>query len=260
MKLKALLLTSCMLLQPSLANSQEVTAAVAASDPSLLVIEFGPKVQIFTEAQRLSVILQLLPNTADIYWPTAQLYNAKAPELAEVENSRQQLAEQLRLLTLRAADNALLSQQLMALRQQILSWRLAKPLHEIIRPASVETSVQFNPNIGPGHYVLSGARRSNAVTFLGLGGEFFAQYQGGAPAYQYLDALERNRLALPEYFYVARANMPLQTIPVASWNRSEQPLQPGDLVFVPLPDDVLSDYGETFNMQLLELVRYRVMP
>lgn len=260
MKFKALVFFSAVLLQPSVSHSQEVIAEVAASDPSLVVIEFGSKVQIFGEAQRLSLVLQLLPNTADIYWPTVQLYNAKAPELAEVENSRQQLAEQLRLLTVQAADDSMLSQQLMALRQQILSWRLAKPLHEIIRPASAETTEQFNPNIGPGHYVLSGARRSNAVTFLGLGGEFFAQYQGGSPAYQYLDALERNRLALPEYFYVVRANVPLQTIPVASWNRSEQSLQPGDLVFVPLPDDVLGDYSETFNMQLLELVRYRVMP
>lgn len=260
MKFKALVFFSAVLLQPSVSHSQEVIAEVAASDPSLVVIEFGSKVQIFGEAQRLSLVLQLLPNTADIYWPTVQLYDAKAAEISAMEQKRSELAEQLRLLTLQAADNSMLSQQLMALRQQILSWRLGKPLHEIIRPASAETSVQFNPNIGPGHYVLSGARRSNAVTFLGLGGEFFAEYQGGSPAYQYLDALERNRLALPEYFYVVRANVPLQTIPVASWNRSEQPLQPGDLVFVPLPDDVLGDYSETFNMQLLDLVRYRVMP
>lgn len=260
MKFNALVLFSALMLQPSVGHNQEVTAAMAAADPSLVVIEFGPKVQIFGEAQRLSLVLQLLPNTADVYWPTAQLYDAKAPELATVEQSRTQIAEQLRLLTLQAADDTLLSQQLMALRQQILSWRLAKPLHEIIRPASAETIAEFNPNIGPGHYILSGARRSNSVSLLGLGGEFFTQFQAGAPAYQYLDALERNRLALPEYFYVVRANMPLQTIPVASWNRSEQPLQPGDLVFVPLPDDVLGDYSETFNMQLLDLVRYRVMP
>lgn len=260
MTIKAWVLSLALAVQPALLQAQEVSASVAASDPTLVVLEFGPKVQIFSEAQRLSLILQLLPNTADVYWPTAQLYDAKASELTSVEQKRAELAEQLRLLTLQAADEPMLSQQLMALRNQLLNWRLAKPLGEVVRPAMAETTDAFNPQLTPGHYILSAAKRSNAVTFLGLGGEFYAEYQSGAPAYVYLDALERNRIELPEYFYVVRANMPLQTIPVASWNRSEQPLQPGDLVVVPVPDDVLGDYSETFNMQLLELTRYRVMP
>lgn len=260
MKFSPLVVACLMSLQSIVGQAQEITAEMAASDPSLVVIEYGTKVQVFADPQRLSLVLQLLPNTGDVYWPTAQLYDAKAPELATVEQRRSELAEQLRLLTLQAAGDSVLAQQYMALRNQLQHWRLAKPYHEVIRPASAETTAAFNPQLTPGHYILAAAKRNNAVMFVGLGGDFYTEYQSGAPAYAYLDALERNRLPQSEVFYVLRANTPVQQIPVADWNRSEQPLQPGDLVFVPLPDEVLGDYSETFNMQLLELMSYRVMP
>jgi hypothetical protein len=50
----------------------------------------------------------------------------------------------------------------------------------------------------------------------------------------------------------------VKVIPVASWNRNEQALAPGSLIFLPLPNWVLADIAPELNQQLLKVLLHRV--
>lgn len=212
------------------------------------------------DAPRLSEFLQSIPNAEQVYWPSAQLFQLDAPELASVETLRSEVAEQLRLLTLAHPDDPLLAAKLMQLRTQVQSWLLGKPLHEALEPGLAYNQAKYNPQLSAGRYVLQASARPKTLQVLGLGGVFELQFEPQQPAYEYQSSLLRQQALLPEQLQLLLPSGVVKTIPIADWNRSEQPLDITALVFVPIPDVYLTAETAQLNQQLLQLVAYRVKP
>jgi hypothetical protein len=209
------------------------SALVSAQQPAVLV-EVNGEFQGFFEPPRLATVLAPLAADASKYWPSARLYRLDPAEIAKAEQLRLDIAEQLRLLAIYWKDEDQVAAALMELRGQMNRWRLAAPIDLALKT------------------------RPNYLSFVSLGGDQFIKHQADLPVYRYLAQLTQNRWTDADYVYWLVKGQPPIAVPVASWNRNQQAVSPGSLVFVPLPSWVLTDKTPNLNQQLLELLQYRV--
>jgi hypothetical protein len=243
----------CLLAGSSLLFSMGVTA----QQPTVLV-EVDGEFQGYFEQPRLATVLAPLAMDANKYWPGARLYRLQPEEIAKAEQLRVDIAEQLRVLAIYWKDEAQVAAALMELRAQLNRWRLAKPVNVLLDPDAVRINPALNPKLDMGNYLLQVKARPNFLTFVSLGGDQFIKHQADLPVYSYLAQLTQNRWTDSDTVYWIVNGQPPVVVPVASWNRNQQAVTPGSLVFVPIPSWVLTEATQKLNQQLLQLLQFRV--
>jgi len=239
-----------------LCSTSSIVGAQQASPEVLLKV--NNQWQGFSQAPRLSLLLQSVPNSSALHWPSAKLF--RLSQNPQLEQLRKDVSEQLRQLTLTLEQEPQLASQLMKLRSEMLLWQLAEPVTEQLDPTLALTQVRHNPVIPEGQYVLSARPARNRVYFVGIGGDMTGLFQPGLAAYSYTDILARPELGSPETVWLLKVDGTIQQIPVAFYNRSNEPLPLEAVVFVPMPKALLGDKFANLNQQLVELLQHRVMP
>lgn len=249
-----------------------VCGTVQASSPSVLV-EFNGQYSGYFERPRLSQVLLGIQSDKSLYWPAARLYKLDADYIVAAEQLRAEVLEQLRLLTIHWQAEPRVAAHFMQLRTEITNWRLAKPMHLPLDADKARTQPDFDPKLDEGQYLLQAKTRPGFVTFTGLGGDQFIEHQADSYAYMYLakaHGIEQSGVDIIYWLNAVRlssqikAGQPFELeqppiqLPVASWNRNQQQLPPGALLFVPIPAQWLPDSWQDLNQQLLQLIQSRV--
>ncbi len=249
-----------------------LSATVQASSPAVLV-EFNGQYSGFFERPRLSQVLLGVQTDKPIYWPAARLYQLDTNYIVAAEQLRADVLEQLRLLTIHWQAEPRVAAHFMQLRTEIANWRLAKPLHLPLDADQARARPDFDPRLDEGQYLLQAKTRPGFVTLTGLGGDQFVEHHADSYAYMYLakaHGIEQSGVEVIYWLNAVRlssqikagqpfdlAQSPIQ-LPVASWNRNQQQLPPGALLFVPIPAKWLPDTWQGLNQQLLQLIQSRV--
>lgn len=246
-------------------NAADVSSRSGIAAPStvpVVLLEYRGQYQGFFEPPRLSLVLQSYTTDLKLYWPAAVLYRTEPAAVVDVEQARTEVAEQLRQLIIYWKDQPELANALMDLRLQILRWRLAKPVGLMLDPDEVRANALKNVRLDAGRYLLVASSRPQVISVVGLAGEQFVLHQANTAVYQYLTQLSQNRwVDIAEVYQIIQsqpAPFNVKVIPVASWNRNEQALAPGSLIFLPLPNWVLADIAPELNQQLLKVLLHRV--
>jgi len=220
----------------------------------------------YVEAPRLSLLLFQAGN--GWYWPTAQLYRVNTDKTRQLETSKNKVLEDLRLLTLHWHLQPDVAQQFMALRNVIQHWRIGEPLALVLDPDALILKSELDKALDVGHYVLEVHKKTDYVTFVGLGGEQKINQQGELPAYAYLEKLPVSGWRDSDEIWLVQSRASLQrpqpplrqAIPVASWNKTAVTLPVGALLFVPVPARYLPEPWQDLNEQLLNLIEHRIYP
>lgn len=220
----------------------------------------------YVEAPRLSLLLYQAGN--GWYWPTAQLYRVNTDKTQQLEASKKNVLEQLRLLTLHWHLQPDVAQQFMALRNVIQHWRIGEPLALVLDPDALVLRPELDKALDVGHYVLEVHKKIDYVTFVGLGGEQKINQQGELPAYAYLEKLPMSGWRDSDEIWLVQSRASLQrpqpplrqAIPVASWNKTAVTLSVGALLYVPVPQKYLPEPWQDLNEQLLDLIEHRIYP
>jgi hypothetical protein len=234
-----------------------VAAKLHAQQPAVLV-EVNGQYQGYFERPRLQTVLAPLATDASRYWPSARLYRLEPHKQVVAERLRTKISEQLRQLTIHWKDRKDIAAALMELNSQLQRWRLAEPVFIPLDPDAVRVNPALDPKLDTGSYLLQVKSRPNHLTFVGLGGDQYIQHQSNLALYRYIPQLTQHRWTDTEKVYWLTNSPSPVSIPVASWNRNEQPLPPGSYLFVPLPAWILIEPAQNLNQQLLELLQYRI--
>jgi hypothetical protein len=264
--LQQLLLTAVLLFMAAFsviaADVPSRSGIPASSAAPAVLLEYRGQYQGFFQPPRLSLALQPYTRDLRLYWPAAVLYRTEPAAVVDAEQARSEVAEQLRQLIIYWKEQPELANALMDLRLQLLRWRLAKPVGLMLDPDEVRANALKNVRLDAGRYLLVASSRPEVINVVGLAGEHFVLHQANTAAYQYLTQLSQNRwLDIAEVYQIMQsqaAPFNVKVIPVASWNRNEQALAPGSLIFLPLPNWVLADIAPELNQQLLKVLLHRV--
>jgi hypothetical protein len=258
---------------PSIATALSFLAgAVQAASPVVLV-EFNGQYRGYFEPPRLSSVLLGINADKPLYWPSARLYKLDVEHLVATEKLRAQVLEQLRLLTIHWQAEPRVAADLMQLRSQIATWRLGQHIDLLLDVDKARTQPDFDPRLDEGQYLIQARSRPGFITLTGLGGDHFVEHQTGRFAYMYLaQAHGIDHSGIDEIYWLnvgqpsttAAAAQPMNAarpplkLPIASWNRNQQQLPPGALLFVPIPAKWLPEAWQDLNQQLLQLIQSRV--
>lgn len=220
-----------------------------------VLVEYQQQWQGYVEAPRLQAVLANQVKSQNVHWPSARLFSLDPIALAELEQTRTAVLEQLRLLIIASAAEPTIAMQLQETRQQISRWRLAKPLAEELNPNLALVRQQYNPRLAPGQYVLVAGKRVSTVSVFGLGGERFILHEQQRAAYAYVhDVFEQ----YPDTVWLLTSRLEPREIPVASWNRTETAIATGSLLFVPLSIATADQDLQPLNEQIKTLLAHRV--
>ena len=151
-----------------------------------VLVQYQQQWQAYIERPRIQTVLALQVKSANVHWPSARLYSLEPEALADLEQTRSQVLEQLRLLIIATAKEPQLAMQLQETRQQIARWQLAKPVALELNPNLALVRQQHNPKLSKGQYLLVAGKRVSTVSVFGLGGERFFMHEQQRPAYSYV--------------------------------------------------------------------------
>jgi|GEM_PF-3537512 len=242
------------------------TASVDAHLTPRVFVQLRGKLHGYVTAPRLSLLV--FQAGQDWYWPSAQLYKINTEKTQQLEASKQEVMEQLRLLTLHWHLEPQIAQQFMALRRVIAQMRIGEPIPLVLDPDALAIRPELDKALDIGHYVLEVHKKMDYVTFVGLGGEQKINQQADLPAYAYLDQLPISGWRESDEVWLVQSRAALQrsrpplrqAIPVASWNKTPTPLPIGALLFVPISDKYLPEPWQDLNQRLLNLMEHRIFP
>lgn len=244
-------------LQPDGAQTvQPQQTSDIASFPVL--IEHHGQYQAFAEPPRLAIALYQYHQQTDIYWPTARLYQLDTAANARINQLRLQVVASLKQLTRGHAQDKRLAMQLIELANTLDSFQYARPLDIVLDPSLTLVDPKANPRLTTGRYLLATPQRRGAIAFIGLGGQVFQPLVPTQAVWQlFADSKFAAQQQVDEVWLI-EPYQPIRTIPVASWNRQQLFVNVGALLFVPLPEAVLTDEFSQLNSEIAELLSYRV--
>ena len=220
-----------------------------------VLVQYQQQWQGYVEQPRIQTVLMQQVKSANVHWPSARLYSLEPEALAELEQTRSQVLEQLRLLIIAAAKEPQLAMQLQETRQQIARWRLAKPVALELNPNLALVRQQHNPKLSKGQYLLVAGKRVSTISVFGLGGERFFMHEQQRPAYAYVQQATE---LYGDTVWLFSAQKPAREIPVAAWNRTETAIATGTLLFVPLTHNLIEQDFPELNQQIKTLLVHRV--
>lgn len=232
-----------------------VVASLAVfSAAAKVVVESKGHFWQFEQSVRLDTVLAVTGMTADVYWPAAALYT---PATAEIEALRLRTLQHIQYLRSGAPANE--QQVLLRLGEHIKSWRLAKRQKIVIDYDRARLSVEHNPLLMVGNYLLHAAERPKTIFVFGAiqNTEQVVPHVSALPAQGYLKNVVLEN-ADANSLHLLQADGRRIDIMLAGSIRELQEAQPGAMLFVPFSSPIFDRGFSELNRLIIELMQYRI--
>lgn len=236
------------------------SALCSAAGPAVLV-KHQEQFQGFIKQPRLAEVMLSFNTSPDLYWPAARFYKTDAADVRALEQQRQQLLEQLKLLQqLYIQDNEPeLAASIDLVHQQIQSWQLAKQLLLPLDPDSIRVKPELNPKLLAGQYLLVLGQRPKAVQLIGFTKTKTLELLNAATATDYTNKIEPLAGASASFLYIAPAGSAAFVAQTGLWNSKRQDIAPGAVLFVPVEQALLPADFKDLNQLIIELAQHKVV-
>lgn len=219
-----------------------------------VVIESSGRYWQFEQAVRLDTVLAVTGMTADVYWPAAALYTPATPE---IEALRLRTLQHIQYLQSGAPANE--QQLLLRLGENIKSWRLAKRQELVIDYDRARLSVEHNPLLTDGSYLLHVTERPKTISVFGAiqNAEQIVPHVSALPAQGYLKNVVLEH-ADANSLHLMQADGRRIDLVLAGSIRTLQEAQPGAMLFVPFSSPMFDRGFSELNRLIIELMQYRI--
>lgn len=231
-----------------------------ASGPAVLV-QYNKQYYGFMTLPRLSEVVAPAATAPALYWPAGRLYHTDAAQVVELEQTRQQLLQQLNALQQRylQQQEPELAASVGHLKQQIGSWVLAKQQWMLLDPDVVRIKPELNPKLLPGQYLLQVTGRPTSLAISGLVKNQQLPFRNVTDAADYMQDIDYLYGASKSFLYILPAGKPVMLAKTGLWNRQRQEIPPGAMIFVPFEQRLLPGGFTELNQQIVALLQHRVI-
>ncbi len=212
-------------------------AANAAATAATVTVQVNDNVFVYDNPVRLSRVLLPVGNQAPWYWPASRLVDLND---ASALRQKQQLIYDIDKLA-RAMDRSDSTfQSLQAVRQQLRDWNVQTRIVQPISFYPSRLSIEKNPLLSEGRYLIRLTERPRHVTVMGAVSEPLRLPHAGNETLNKLNThIRRLAGADNSYVYVIYPDGRIFKRGSAYWNESHAPLMPGSTVYVPVAEPAI---------------------
>ena len=226
-----------------------VAPATYAKDS--VTIDINGAVQSYTDAVRLSTVLQQLDNPQTVYWPDAALFIEDKALLTQKHQLMAVLMARLSELSAHSSEKQQLADFIAWMSGLNVARRLNLPI-EYERARHVKKS---NPLLTPGRYFLSARPASPNITLTGA----VVNHQVSIDAAQTLQTRDLYQHYATDnadnsWLYWSVDAKQWHKNGIAYWNATPVSLASGSLVYIPFASSVLGSDSDELNQQILSLL------
>jgi hypothetical protein len=216
-------------------------------------VQINKDVYNFDLAPRLAEVLTPIANSAEWYWPSAQLYNLNA---ASIEKQRQTLIQQLRN---DSSANEAKQEAYEALINQLSAWRLADRIQIKIDFDLARVSPAQNPKFDNGEYLLRlSTRPSTFEVFGAVMRPSTLKVTNNTCIRDILADVIRLQSADHNQVYIISPTGQIEIAPIAYWNHRCVVPMPGSSLYIPLQENQWFEHASIINQQVASLALNRI--
>lgn len=207
----------------------------------------------YVESPRLSEVLSPIAEQENWYWPASGVYRSDSQK--QESQKRQVLAD----INTTANNHAGLQSTLNALKEQVSNWSLSLKVNLDIDYDKARLIEHANPKFEAGEYLITLTLRPDYITVFGaVSNNNRLSYKDGQCLYNYVEQMQRNSDADPDYVYVIQPDGKIIKPGVAYWNKQCLLVMPGSQIYVPLRENLLFSDIQDLNRSIADLAVNRI--
>ena len=215
-------------------------------------ISINDKNIIYDANPRLAEVLETVANDMPWYWPSAQLFKLK---VTEVELQRQALIKLLEQNE--GSDEQAIAHR--TLMKQIKSWHLGDRISIKIDYDLARYSLNYNPRIENGKYLLTLSKRPTKLEVFGaVAAPISITYVENKCVKDLLNSITRLENADLNQVYIIAPTGKIDIAPVAYWNHHCVIPMPGSAIYIPLQENQWFEHAKIINQKVSSLALNRI--